>query len=556
MFGGGRPGRGRAGYGPVPIPRGEKVQLLPLPSTNDDTQDQLAAQSLLSLPSVALTTTTSIDYVDVTSDDVIKSDVEIKRHLDATSNNNIVGKSLLRQPIEVTLGMEANDIAAVSDLDDATESKGKTKENKKLSVENAFKNTTYENDLLAQFGQALEFACGEALRKHVLGPVLAEYDFMEEDVLTEAPRLLSLVSKGHLLFMQRRDKVVCGSIERICNTDGGSLGVWYDAGDKFLSYVDENWSEWWVNRCRLFDPGSEMLKLCDMDGQKLGVAYIERNLVDRERFDEDRRGRITLVRGIRLAPHINKEVIMRRSLSDQITPENLEFQGVATLLLCHAIFLSLRYGTETIAVHPPKSERAEKFYESFMGPSILLEEDDGRRYYRLDRDKKWQVLQNFFRYQLNLFIKHREEELVRLDEEEKAANIAQVVEEARLVTEAKDAEESELAGIRQAEVDARREEEEVADELSKRATHDAANEELYEQMEEVDTDDDSGNSSDLDSEQLEGNPIDISNHKAFGAESGKRQLTAKRVVDSKVDSNGSCKSSSEGRLIKRPRNCQ
>ena len=95
MFGGGRPGRGRAGYGPVPIPRGEKVQLLPLPSTNDDSQDHLAAQSLLSLPSVTLTTTTSIDYVDVTSDDVIKSDVEIKRHLDATSINNIDRKSVV-----------------------------------------------------------------------------------------------------------------------------------------------------------------------------------------------------------------------------------------------------------------------------------------------------------------------------------------------------------------------------------------------------------------------------------------------------------------------------
>lgn len=530
------------------------MQLLPLPSANDDSQDHLAAQSLLSLPSVALTTTTSIDYVEVSSGDVTKSDVEVKRHndLDATSNNNVVGKSVLRQPSEVTSGIEGDDVAAVSDIDDTTEVKGKAKDNKKVSVETTLKNTTYENDIFAQFGQALEFACGEALRKHVLEPVLAEYDFMEEDVLTEAPRLLSLLSKGHLLFMQRRDKVVCGSIERICNSDGGSLGVWYDAGDKFLSYVDENWSEWWVTRCHLFDPGSEMLKLCDMDGQKLGVAYIERNLVDRERFDEDRRGRITLVRGIRLAPHINKEVKMRRSLSDQITPENLEYQGVATLLLCHAIFLSLRYGTETIAVHPPKSERAEKFYESFMGPSVLLEEDDGRRYYRLDRDKKWQILHNFFRYQLNLFIKHREEELIRLDEEEKAANIAQEVEVARLVTEAKDAEESELAGIRQAENDARREEEEVADELSKRATHDATNEKIYEQMDVADADDDSRNSSDLDNYHLERNSKEISSNKDLSTETGKFELT----VTLEGDANESCNSSSEGRVKKRPRNCQ
>jgi hypothetical protein len=342
-----------------------------------------------------------------------------------------------------------------------------------------------------------------------LGPVLGEYESMDEDVLTEAPRLLSLISKGHLLFMQNGNKVGCGSIERICNTDGANIGLWYDAGDKYLSYVDESWSDWWVRRCHLFDPGCEMIKLCNLEGNKLGVAYVERNLVDRNHVGEDHGGRITLIRGIRLVPHLNREVQKRKEPLGE-TPEIFEYHGVATLLLCHIIFTSIRYGAEAIAVHPPKNERAEKFYELFMGPPMLVEEDDGRRYYRVDGDNKWKILQNCFRYQLNLFIRHREEEVFRVEEEEKAAIIAIEKEAERVILEAKDAALSELAGIRQAEDDARNEENEGEYLASKLDALVARNGENYEETDVEEgaaspmEDDDSTNPREADDTQSDG----------------------------------------------------
>ena len=473
MFGGNRPGRGRAAFGPVPIPRGEKVQLLPLPSAAHEAQDRFAVQSLLSLPSVVSTSSyTAIASLDENSNNVAATRSETNRHLQldavCNSSSSLFSAQARHAQQHVNgsiLGMEPEDSTLVADPENAIDTKDVSKDIHKVSSDPSTIITEVER--VALFGQPLEYACGEALRKNVLEPVIAEYNSMDEDVLTEAPRLLSLISKGHLLFMQHRDKVSCGSVERICNTDGGSLVMWYDSGDKYLSYVDEVWAGWWVRRCHTFDQGCEMHKLCDLDGKKLGVVYIERNLLDRHFIGEDRRVRVTLIRGIRIVPQINREVKMRRDLLDNLPTEEMEYNGVATLIFCHVIFLSMRYGAEAIAVHPPKSERAEKFYESLMGPALLVEEDDGRRYYRLDGSNKWNILQNCFRYQLNLFIRYRDEEALRAEDEEKAAIIAIENEDERLKTEATDAAKSELAGRLQAEDDARIEEIEAEESLQR-----------------------------------------------------------------------------------------
>ena len=446
MFGGGRPGRGRATeFGPVPIPRGEKVQLLPLRSKGEDVQDKFSDP--IPAPSDKPSTVVSVSAA-LCSEDAAG---EIAKN--GRSEPSIAG-SFSSSPVPSS---EAQGTTAIFKDNAGTGSTSITT-NSSFNPGNDV-NSIVADDLKAQFGQNLEFACGAALRKNVLGPVLGEYDSMEEDVLTEAPRLLSLISKGHLLFMQNGNRVGCGSIERICNTDGAGIGLWYDAGDKYLSYVDESWSEWWVRRCHGFDPGCEMIKLCSLDGATLGVAYMERNLVDQNQMGEEHLGRITLIRGIRVVPHLNREVQQRREPLGG-TPEIFEYRGVATLLLCHIIFTSIRYGAEAIAVHPPKNEQAENFYDFFMGPPTLIEDDDGRRYYRVDGDNKWKILQNCFRYQLNLFIRHREEEVIRVEEEEKAAIMATEKEAERVLLEAKQAFLSELAGIRQAEDDARNEEEE------------------------------------------------------------------------------------------------
>lgn len=267
------------------------------------------------------------------------------------------------------------------------------------------------------YGQTLEYAAGYALKSQVLQPVQAELgDGIPHDHL-ELSRLMSLYSRGQLLLLRQGTEITHGSIRRVSSDDSRTLGTWW-RDDKFLSYTSEEWSDWWIRRCHLFDPGCEMIQLIDATGQTLGVAYFERNLVDThcETFSPDstEKPRITLIRGIRLDPRINPEAVRRSSFMKEntlyeqevnaATTSTLPCRGIASLLMAHILFTSLRYGTNTVAVNCPKNEVAERFYESFMGPPIGRDFDTGRRYYRMSPELRYVGLRKAFRKQIEFLM--------------------------------------------------------------------------------------------------------------------------------------------------------
>ena len=78
--------------------------------------------------------------------------------------------------------------------------------------------------------------------------------------------------------------------------DAPVIASWYNAhGDKALSYTSKAWSDWWVQRCGHPDVGCEMIKVvvcedgnddvCTQGEVILGIAYVERTVVDRYPID-------------------------------------------------------------------------------------------------------------------------------------------------------------------------------------------------------------------------------------------------------------------------------
>jgi len=260
------------------------------------------------------------------------------------------------------------------------------------------------------FSYALEFAAGVALRKHVLQPVLSALlpNNMPTDVLVKISQLLGSYSRGEEMYLKSIDPqnpVIKASVSRTNQIFSATIGSWWDF-DKVLSYSSPEWSDWWVKRCHLVEPGCEMINLITSRGDMLGVAYFERNIVDLydHQLKRDERVRVTLIRGIRLSPLLNPEVIRRLDLPDTAEfPKMAEFKGIASLLFCHILLTSIRYGTQCIGVHCPKNEVAEKFYESFMGKAFCRHEVDGRRYYRIDSKRRWEILRESFRRQMSLW---------------------------------------------------------------------------------------------------------------------------------------------------------
>lgn len=132
----------------------------------------------------------------------------------------------------------------------------------------------------------LEYAAGVALRTHVLEPVL---EYFPDSSKAEATRFLGIYSsRGEFLLLTGRDCLFQGSIARITAADGPTMAMWWE-GDKFLSYTNQTWSDWWIRRCQIFDPGCEMIKLVNDGGETLGVVYYERNIVDRLKFGKNGR---------------------------------------------------------------------------------------------------------------------------------------------------------------------------------------------------------------------------------------------------------------------------
>ena len=252
----------------------------------------------------------------------------------------------------------------------------------------------------AWYGQTLEYAAGVFLRKFVLEPILRdESNRMAPD---ETVRLLSCYTQGQLLLLKNFVGAVdIGSIERATSRDGPTLATWWEQ-DKVLPYAEAlQWSNWWVERCHFFDPGCEMIKLMGGGGDILGVAYFERSIVDRD----GEGSRVTLIRGIRVSPKFNRESIRRSNLDRNQPVQPIAYAGVASILLYHIVFASLRFGVQGVATNCPKADSVEDFYEQYMGRPRLVDSVTGRRYYRLD--DRIELLQTAFREQMNLLLEYK-----------------------------------------------------------------------------------------------------------------------------------------------------
>jgi hypothetical protein len=251
----------------------------------------------------------------------------------------------------------------------------------------------------AWYGQSLDYAAGVYLRREVLEPLMHELIF--EPIFNESARLLGHFSRGQIVLLRHSSGVAhrC-SIERVTNKDGQTLTSWWQK-DKVLSHTgNEVWSEWWVRRCFLFDPGCEMIKLIGENGEILAVAYFERNVIDKHWGGN----RITLIRGIRVDPELNPDAIHRSKINSVDSLPNVSFPDAASALLYHIVFISIRHGVQGVAVNSPKADAIEAFYQKHMGSPLHIDDIDGRRYFRLEN--RADILRKALRDQIDLMLSY------------------------------------------------------------------------------------------------------------------------------------------------------
>lgn len=252
------------------------------------------------------------------------------------------------------------------------------------------------------WGRALEYAAGATLRTLVLEPTLSDFSDASQ---AETTRLLARNCKGESLLITTGSShtVKQASMERIQSKDADILSAWWN-DDKYLSFTDPTWSEWWVRRCQMLDPGCEMYKLKTEDGETLGVVYFERNILDHHEFGN--KGRITLIRGIRVAPKFNPQVEKRKNMASSDAGNfstGTGYKRIMSLLFHHVLYMSVRFGSNGIGVNCPKVLEMERFYETTMGKSVAFDKS-GRRYYRLGNSGRWRVLRRAFHNQVELWL--------------------------------------------------------------------------------------------------------------------------------------------------------
>ena len=304
-------------------------------------------------------------------------------------------------------------------------------------------------DIGSPFIHAADYAAGMAMKDNVLHAVMSELDL---DGSNEEGTLMNLVDdfmRGKTVWLERTGSPASESrntksttraqILPVLAKDAPVIASWYNAhGDKALSYTSKAWSDWWVQRCGHPDVGCEMIKLVmyedNNDQQKeviLGLAYVERTVVDQypidspqseklcgnddgpnitrkkrrrdetESFVNSRIIRTTLLRGMRINPKYNPEVTRRLSGLDN-KDSAISIGGVPASLVVHILAQSLRFGTEAVGVHCPKINSAEAFFEGLFQASrqsgndtsntTVPEDEDGRKYFRLFGEERWEVL--------------------------------------------------------------------------------------------------------------------------------------------------------------------
>ena len=275
---------------------------------------------------------------------------------------------------------------------------------------------SYDQNGSPIFKEPIDYAAGLALRNAIIQPLLKE---VPEELRPEVPQLVSLHYLGNCVYIYGGSTGVLEvKVEFVTRYDSANIASWWGL-DKVLSYSSLEWSEWWTQKCCQPDPGCEMIKLVLLTGEILGVAYLERNTtIDHHNTATGKHENIkmSLVRGIRVAPPFNMEVKRRINVVASDSPTSLAedeqplaFRGIASALLSHMICSSLRYGSLCIGVHSEKNEMAERFYLRHFGVPLRISDRDGRQFFLMTPEAKWKFLRGIYRRQISMWRTQREE---------------------------------------------------------------------------------------------------------------------------------------------------
>jgi len=240
---------------------------------------------------------------------------------------------------------------------------------------------------------------------------------IEKKQKTKSEALLtSLGSENQSVNNKKIEKILnFARIQRCEGKDAKTLSLWYhQLGDKYLVETCPSWSKWWENKCRIPEPSCEMIKLVltsssssDSDHDQhedetdtiAGVIYYERNVPDKMRNGD----RSTIIRGIRLNPQFNPEVINRSQLiPSKVVTDTSAVNEIVTSLCTNVIFNSLLCGTSSVGVSSHKNEMEEKYYKEVMGDAISFREEDGRKYFMMKGDARFEFLRSQFEKQIDL----------------------------------------------------------------------------------------------------------------------------------------------------------
>eukprot|EP00592_Proboscia_alata_P010397 CAMPEP_0194362430 /NCGR_PEP_ID=MMETSP0174-20130528/10168_1 /TAXON_ID=216777 /ORGANISM="Proboscia alata, Strain PI-D3" /LENGTH=834 /DNA_ID=CAMNT_0039135291 /DNA_START=231 /DNA_END=2735 /DNA_ORIENTATION=+ len=320
--------------------------------------------------------------------------------------------------------------------------KNKDSEEEKATSEDPVKTKSPKKDD-GDESYPIDYAIGIALRFHILVPLFQNSVSSQEgpNDLVDVAKFCGRYCRGDTVYVTKEgtgtdgdgDTEVACRIEQCTLKDATLFEAWYQH-DKHLPHTSATWNQWWKTQCGNPDPNCEMVKLIspkpprtadqgvnldadDEDEEKelvLGVAYYERSIVDsipllpKESDDGTKRIVATsLLRGIRLNPLYNPELKARYTDVEPPahTPPSHVYRGIEKCLFTAVLLKSLYYNTKTMAVNSRKSSSQETFWKEQCNMGFITvdsHDEDGRRYYRLTGNDRWEYLRTEFKKQWDI----------------------------------------------------------------------------------------------------------------------------------------------------------
>lgn len=272
------------------------------------------------------------------------------------------------------------------------------------------------------------------LRREVLLPVMQQYcDYVPLEPQSDLANVFASYHRGATILLTPSPAlarvgvvVVEAAIEHVNHTDASCIEKWWEQ-DKAMSYATKEWNAAWSRSCIQVKDGCEMVKLVVLrdhfsamrgrgamlvlpKGTILGVAYFACRTCIKDANHHPRGGMIptmlTVIQGIRVAPQFNPEAIQRLNLRSNRAPSCHDtcIHGIASALLCHVLFTSIRCRNNGVSIVAVKNECAERFYQNYLGLPIGMD-DDGKRRFSASEQQVCFVLRSAFARHVKMWMK-------------------------------------------------------------------------------------------------------------------------------------------------------